>query len=418
MPYPAGNRLPGERASKLGHLEVLKSELVNRLCKSFEDPESTYELPNVAWETIPMSGTPLKIVFGVDGSMQPIRSETQPYKELAFVKTAILKVDSAALAKVDRENPHPFALRDIMADSASHHATVFPLKNVGVSGISSYHAIRQIIFDSINDPSLEGEPLKTLKWLAYEKWDTQSRELPLFGCPHCEETVATLPYEMAEDSAPQSLAMSYMAVHETLLLFTAIRYFWQERRESLAKCLFVKDGPLSIRAQYSKLVNPIRRFLCHARDSGHPVHLIGQEKTGVFHDHLQMIGKDAPIGCLFIPDGRYISKEVYHRPDPKTPYGRDTNYGVKVFVKLDSYHQMILNIPTGKNVESPYLESPKLEDLIGAANIFATLPELLSYRHEGGLLPVELANGVASLSTYPSARILKMFAEENFKTSI
>lgn len=79
---------------------------------------------------------------------------------------------------------------------------------------------------------------------------------------------------------------------------------------------------------------------------------------------------------------------------------------------------MILNIPTERNVESPYLESPKLEDLIGAANIFATLPELLSHQHEGGLLPVELANGVASLSTYPSARILKMFAEENFKTSM
>jgi len=441
MPYPAGNRLPGERASRLGHLEVLKSELVNRLCESFENPESTTEPSNVAWEAIPSTGTPLKIVFGVDGSMQPIRSETQPYKELAFVKTAILKVDSAALAKVDRENPHPFALRDVMADSASHHATVFPLKNVGVSGISSYHAIRQIIFDSINDPSLEGEPLKTLKWLAYERWSTQSKDLPLFGCPHCEETVATLPYdseegscpgcgnhlfltdmlgfhlEMAEDSAPQSLAMSYMAVHETLLLFTAIRYFWQERRESLAKCLFVKDGPLSIRAQYSKLVNPIRRFLSHAKDGGYPVHLIGQEKTGVFHDHLQMIGKDAPTSCFFIPDGRYISKEIYHRPEPKMPYGRDTNYGIKVFVKLDSYHQMVLNIPTGKNVDNPYIESLKLEDLIGAVNIFATLPELLSYRHEGGLLPVELANGVASLSTYPSARILKMFAEESFRTS-
>jgi len=184
MPYPAGNRLPGERASRLGHLEVLKSELVNRLCESFENPESASELSNVAWETIPLTGTPLKIVFGVDGSMQPIRSETQPYKELAFVKTAILKVDRAALAKVDRENPHPFALRDIMADSASHHATVFPLKNVEVAGISSYHAIRQIIFDSINDPSLEGEPLKTLKWLAYEKWDKQPRQLPFFGCPY------------------------------------------------------------------------------------------------------------------------------------------------------------------------------------------------------------------------------------------
>ncbi|MBE9101676.1 hypothetical protein [Vacuolonema iberomarrocanum] len=117
----------------------------------------------------------------------------------------------------------------------------------------------------------------------------------------------------------------------------------------------MKDEPLSIRAQYSKLVNPIHRFLCHTKDIGYPVHLIGQEKTGAFYDHLQMIEKDAPMGCLFIPDGHYISEEVYHRPDPKTPYGRDTNYGVKVFIKLDSYHQMILNIPTGKNVESPYL---------------------------------------------------------------
>jgi hypothetical protein len=440
MPYPAGNRLPGERASKLGHLEVLKSELVNRLCESFENPESTSEPFNVAWEAIPLTGTPLKIVFGVDGSMQPIRSETQPYKELAFVKTAILKVDSAALAKVDRENPHPFALRDIMADSASHHATVFPLKNVGVSGISTYHAIRQIIFDSINDPSLEGEPLETLKWIAYEKWNTQPKPLEKFGCPHCEKTVATLPYdaeegscpgcgnhllltdmlgfhlEMAEDSAPSTLAMSYMGVHETLLLFTAIRYFWQERQESLARCLFVKDGPLYLRAQYSKLVNPIREFLVHAKDSGYPVHLIGQEKTGKFHDHLQMIGRDAPTGCLFIPDGHYISREINHSPDSKTPYGKDTNYGVKVFVKLNDYHQMVLNIPTAKNVKNPYSESPKLEDLIGIEKIFATLPELLSYRHEGGLLPVELANGVASLSTYPSARILNMFAEENFKT--
>jgi len=30
---------------------------------------------------------------------------------------------------------------------------------------------------------------------------------------------------------------------------------------------------------------------------------------------------------------------------------------------------------------------------------------------------VELANGVASLYTCPSVRILKMFAEESFKTS-
>jgi DNA adenine methylase Dam len=204
---------------------------------------------------------------------------------------------------------------------------------------------------------LEGEPMETLKWIAYRKWDMQPKQLPLFGCPHCEKTVATLPYdaeegscpscgnhlfltdmlgfhlEMAEDSAPQSLAMSYMGVHETLLLFTAIRHFWHEHQELLAKCLFVKDGPLYLRAQYSKLVNPIRDFLVHAEDSGHPVHLIGQEKTGKFHDHLQMIGRDAPVGCLFIPDGDYITREINHSPDSKTPYGKDTNYGSQSLCK-------------------------------------------------------------------------------------
>jgi hypothetical protein len=67
---------------------------------------------------------------------------------------------------------------------------------------------------------------------------------------------------------------------------------------------------------------------------------------------------------------------------------------------------MVLNIPTGE-----YVENPTFSNLIGAERIFATLPTVLSSRFEGALLPVELAHGVASLSTYPSAQILKIFAE-------
>ena len=67
---------------------------------------------------------------------------------------------------------------------------------------------------------------------------------------------------------------------------------------------------------------------------------------------------------------------------------------------------MVLNIPTGE-----FIENPTLPNLIGAGNIFATLPTILSNRFEGALLPIELANGIASLSTYPSAQILKIFAE-------
>jgi hypothetical protein len=67
---------------------------------------------------------------------------------------------------------------------------------------------------------------------------------------------------------------------------------------------------------------------------------------------------------------------------------------------------MILNIPAGKHIPNP-----RYSDLIGAGDIFATLPSILSYRHEGAILPIELAHGIASLSTYPSANILKIFAD-------
>lgn len=431
MPYKAGDRLPGERASRLGHLDVLKSELVKKLCTSFEDTGKSSICAQSFWETIPSTEQPLPLVFGVDGSMQVIESETAPYKALAFIKTSLLRVDQVALSLIDEESPHPLALRDILANSALYHATVFPLRHVSIPGMSLYDAVRQIIYESVKDASLNGEPFETLKWIAYEKWDGKKKNLPPFECPHCEgRDAATLPYdsdegncptcngklfltdmlgfhqEMAPDSAPVTVATAYMSIHETLLLFTGIRYFWERNKGILKNCLFVKDGPLSIRAQYSKLVNPIRRFLAFSRDHGYPVHLIGQEKTGAFADHLQLIGKNAPVQSLFIPNNQYIKEHVQHRPNRGAPYGKDTNYGAKVFVRINHYHQTVLNVPTGE-----YIKDPRLPDLIGAERIFPTIPKILSSRFEGGLLPIELAHGVASLSTYPSAQILKIFSE-------
>lgn len=358
-----------------------------------------------------------------------------PHKTLAFVKTALLRIDSHALAAIDKDSPHPFALRDILRDAALYHATVFPLRHVKVPGFSTYHAVRRIIFESIADASLNREPLETLKWLAYEKWDGTNRSIPLFQCPHCENDCATLPYdaetgkcpgcneeiyltdmlgfhqEMGPDIAPDSVATNYMAtVHETLLLFTGIRIYWETKKELLNKCLFVKDGPLSIRAQYSKLVNPIRRFLDFAKKQGTIVCILGQEKTGTFVDHLHMIGDSAPVAHFFIPDDHYIKTEIQHRHPGGAPYGKDTNYGVKIMMKVNNYHRMVITVPTGL-----YVQNPTHADLLGFDRICATLPTILSNRHEGALLPIELAHGVASLSTYPSARILKVFADSSGK---
>ena len=431
MPYQRGKRLPGERASKLGHLDVVNSELVKELITEFEKREPSEVQTKAVWVDFAKKDTSLQLVFAVDGSKQTIRSDSPPYKEVSFIKTALLRLDQHAIAKVDPVAPHPMALRKIMSDSAIYHATALPLKGVSIPGQSNYDAVRRIIFESMQDHSLNGEPYETLKWLAFEKWKDERKQSPSFDCPHCEKQVAGLAYdqdegvcehcnghlyltdmigfhlEMNEEAAPDSVATAYMLIHETLLLFTGIRYFWNAGKFRVLKnALFIKDGPLLLKGQYSKLAIPIRNFFEYTKEKDISVFLVGQEKTGGFVDHLEIISRNAPNQSLFAPSNEYIRKEIQHRPERSEPYGSRTNYGNKVFVKFDAYHHLVLSIPTGQ-----YTDTNSLNVFLGLEEIVTSLSSVLSYRHEGALVPVELANGVASLSSYPSAEILKVFAD-------
>ncbi len=437
MPYQRGLRLPAEKASKLGHLEVIRSPLVQKLCKNFEDPKCVPTVSNANWQNLSVTGEELKIIFASDGSIKPIEAKQPPYKAIAFVKTALLKVDQFAISKLDKETPNPFAIRDIMKGSALFHSTAFPLRHVAIPGKNIYNAVREIIFESVKDKglndALDGAMMETLKWLAYEKWNPEPKDyLEEFGCPHCNQTVATLPFDqekgncpkckgeifitdmfglhlaMQEDFAPNQVASDYMSTSETLMIFTPIRYFWENNKEVLKKCLMVKDGPLSLRATLAKLSAPIRRFFKFAKENGIEVAMIGQEKSGAFFDHLQLIGDNAPKGSIFIPDNTYIRNEIQHS-NLMGIYGWDTNYGAKVFIKHNDYHKMVINVPTGERGE--FVENPSISKLIAIDKIIATLPKILSNRYEGALLPIELANGVASLSTYPSAKALELFSE-------
>jgi hypothetical protein len=441
MPYQKGNRLPAERASKLGHLEVIRCPLVQKLCQNFEDPDYVPETSSAAWKALPNDGKELRIVFSSDGSLQTIETPHPPYKAIAFVKTALLKLDQYAIAKIDKDAPNPFILKDMMERAALFHSTAFPLRHVLIKGKTIYQTVREIIYESIKDKglnnALDGAMMETLKWIAYEKWSSSPKEkLEEFGCPHCHENVATLPIDaekgycprckgeifitdlfglhltMQEDYAPNQVASDYMAVSETLMIFTPIRYYWENNRKVLKDCLLTKDGPLALRATLAKLSAPIRRFFKFAKDAGFEIAMIGQEKSGTFFDHLQLIGKNAPPKSAFIPDNSYIRSEIQHS-NLSGIYGADTNYGAKIFVKYSDYHKSVLNVPTGERGE--FVENPSISNLIAFNNIIATLPKILSNRYEGALLPIELANGVASLSTYPSAKVLELFSEAQQK---
>lgn len=220
----------------------------------------------------------------------------------------------------------------------------------------------------------------------------------------------------SKSTASESLASAYMNIHETLLLFSVVRHFWiQGDFNSLGSLLLIKDGPLTLRGQYSKLVPAIRALLAEAVARKHPIHLIGQEKTGHLVDHLaEFASLSSPLKrddppCYAVLSHKYVRDEVYRTPDLVNPYGYRTNYGEKVFVKLDPYSWMVLNVPTGEYLDSGDMPA-SIDDLIGFERVLATLPSLVSYHNEGALIPINLANGVASLSSYPSAAVLKLFA--------
>lgn len=440
MPYSKGTRLPGETASKLGHLAVVQSDWVKSLISEFEEPTNTSsgKAPS-SWSPATSTAKPLSRVWAVDGSYVGVKAETGIGREVAFVKTALLTVDRVKLNAVDKEHPHPLLLQDIMADSAVFHATVFPLKNVRTSLGSNYDAIRHIVRDSLKLDE-NGAFYETLKWLAYKLWAGAPTSSPAFNCPHCNEiidgfTVGTdaapcpscgaevfltdmlgFHLDMDEESAPESVASSYMLVMEHLMLFTAIRIFWNHTDKNLVSdTLYIKDGPLTLRSQYSKLIPNIRAFLQHSKDEGRPIHVIGQEKTGAFRDHLESIvrsvapfERDQPPSYAVLTHD-YIRQEVYRSPDLKNPYGSRTNWGEKVYLKFDPGTSVVINIPTGDY--NPDGTFPLPADLIGLDRILATLPDLLSHKFEGALFPIELANGVASMSSYPSSKVLQRFLE-------
>lgn len=439
MAYSSGGRLPFETASKLGHLNVVSSEWIKSLIDDFEAIDSkSEEIDSCIWSEFKANGVkPLEHIWVVDGSYVPIKENK---KELVFVKTGLMTIEQYKVSKIDKEYPHPLLLKDIMKDSALFHATVFPLKNIKSTKGNIYNTIRNVIYDSMRIDE-NGLYFETLKWLVYEKWNEVNKNSPGFVCPHCGEKIEDgIKYDqdfgiciycrnkvfltdmigfhldMNEENAQITVASSYMMIMELLMLFTVIRLHWQHNDKSLvSETLYIKDGPLTLGRQYSKLVPCIRNFLEYAKINKRPIHIMGCEKSGIYFEHLNIIEKYINVEenkiKYAVLNHEYIRNEIQRVPAHINPYGARTNYGEKVFVILDNNTHMVLNMTTGQNNDDDSF--PEESDIIGLDRIIATLPSLVSRKYEGALYPIELVNGIASMSNYPSAKIFQDFVRNS-----
>ena len=442
MPYGSTGRLATERASKLGLLDLTGSPWLRDLIESFDhDPPPPEAAETSGWWPVPKA-EPLGSVWAVDGSLAVVRNDARgsqrPPREVAFVKVALLHLDAKDVRALDPDAPHPLALQDLLRDAAIFLPAAFPLRHVRTGRGNNLDAVRNLAHEALTH-HFDGRLLDTLGWLAWRTWHPDGPTAsPAFECPHGDHEVPGFPpdikampcptcggpllltdlvglhLDMDDDEAPAAVAKAYMLVAEHLMLFTPVRLLWDRADPTaVGRPLFLRDGPLTLKGQYSKLVGPIRDFLQHAKDAGRPIHMAGQEKTGAFVDHLAAVAPDVPPAdpggpahYKVLTHGR-VRREVQRRGGDPSDYGFRVNWGEKLLLKLPPHPhtRLVLSVPPGRYVREE--DAPAEADLIGLGRVLATVATLVSRRHEGGLYPIELAHGVASLSSYPSAKVLE-----------
>src|SRR5205085_2210772 len=175
----------------------------------------------------------------------------------------------------------------------------------------------------------------------------------------------------------------------------------------MAKTLFLLDGPLLLRAQLSRLVEPIRDLISHHHTHGRKIYIVGVEKNGQFRDFAHSYqSRLANEGEYFIPSVKYLVESVSGRLyDPQT-YRNRVNYGAKLVARTGPHHVLALNIPTGQFVLEPHSS-----DVIGVREILGALSQLRSYAYDNALIPLLLANNASSISNQPSSTLLAQFVD-------
>lgn len=232
-----------------------------------------------------------------------------------------------------------------------------------------------------------------------------------FSCVRCHEEYTLSDYlglvdQDSEDRSTVETVSNLRAVLEALVLFSLLIRF-RDHPAVMDRTLFLLDGPLILRAQLSRLVEPIRALIVEHRNRGGRLYLVGVEKTGELRAFADSCGPVlANAGDYFLPSTRFVLEEIYGRAFNEHTYRNRVNYGAKVIARVGKDHLLALNVPTGD-----YLVSPVPADLLGFPEIVRALSRLVSYSHDNALIPIVLTNAEASISNQPSGGLLAQFVD-------
>jgi hypothetical protein len=419
---------PTELANKVGHVKLIQDPMIQGMIEAFEDwrPPAEGVLPPITGHLDLDGDCPIEQVITVDGGHQAVPNIARPERQVGFVQIAaqLIKTETIESLNINRMSD-PRKVRKVLNRFTHHTLAVLPLAGVHIPGLS----VKQSIREAVHRFLAHYELYEALSYLVYRKWQTSIDEPPSMACLKCKALIELPRYalqfecsscgekhkladylglcdEDAEERPRSETISNLRAVLEALVLFSFIIKF-RDHNTIMSRTLFLLDGPLILRAQLSRLVEPIRALIEDQRNKGFPLYIVGVEKTGelrAFADAYAEFLKNK--GDFFIPDTRFMVEEIHGRAFNESTYRNRVNYGAKIVIREGPDHVLVINIPTGE-----YLLKPSSTDLIGFEGITRSLSGLLSYSYENALIPIVLANAEASISNQPSGSILAQFIE-------
>lgn len=436
--------VPLESASKLGHLCTGDDPLVQEMLRGFQEPTpDPREKPEAGLSRLELESVPpLGAVLAVGGSLTSIPNALAPQKVLGYVKIASVHIGTEQVDRLKAPVVNPEAIRHILSTHADTASAVLPIGNVRIPGRTLLQTLRHallVTFQRVGNGGLY-DTLEHLVCCAWdddaEPWRRGSRNRPHlvcpfcdaravfprfrreFNCPACNAELALMDFlgllnDASEASSDSAVAMNLANVLQHLTLFHFLRQLLRRGRDGAGQVLLLRDGPLMLRGQCARLVEPIRAYLRFLHDSGVSVFLAGVEREGTFPDHRrQMETWFAGTDALFVPDNRYVLERVKHAGGATAVYGRRGLYGSKAFYRVDDHNTLVLSVPNRRNRFDEFTADPVAEDLMGLDRIAATLKSMVSRHFPGVPLPLMAVDRLCDLPQYPSNDILAVMGRE------
>lgn len=422
---------PIELANKVGHIKLVQDPMIQRLIECFEDtrPTDAMALPAPDGRIDLFAECPIVQTVTIDGGQQAVPNIARPERQIGFIQVAAQMV---RIETLDYLKAHPLAdprdVRQSLSKFTDHTLAALPIAGMHMPKMTVRESIREAIHRFLSTYQL----YDALRFLVYREWrsaDTDA-DVPEMDCLNCDDTVLLARHAtefvckscshghklgdyllMSTDDSEEvgrlELVSSFRSALEVLALFSTIAKA-RDHAAVMDHTLFLLDGPLLLRANLARLVEPIRDFVTDHRAAGRNIYLVGVEKGGDIRAYADEISSGLiEPGDYKILTFPFIVEQISGRRFNGNTYRNRVNYGAKVVVRLGDNHVVVLNIPTGA-----FVLEPTVADLVGFEAIVRILSKVVSYRYENALIPIVLINEAASISNQPSGGILEQFVKK------